>query len=177
MKRAVIAATVAALLAGSAVTYAANNGPAGPAAATDAASSGPGRWKPSPEDRAIFTDARIAALKTTLKLTPDQEKLWPGVEQTLKDVAKERAQRMQQIRADRQAARQANTAVDPIARMRTAADRMDARATDLRKIADAADPLYKTLDTDQKQRLNALLRQQFKGMGGHRGFHEGPRRG
>lgn len=171
MKRAVIAATAAALIAGSAATYAANSN-AGP--------DGPARWQPSAEDRIILTDARLAALKTALKLTPDQEKLWPGVAATLKDVAKDRAQRVEQMRTARQAARQADTPADPIARMRSAADRMDARATDLRKIADAADPLYKTLDTAQKQRLNMVLRQQFKGMGGgwHRGPHgDGPRRG
>jgi hypothetical protein len=34
----------------------------------------------SPEDRAAFTDARIAAVHAGLKLNPDQEKLWPPVE-------------------------------------------------------------------------------------------------
>lgn len=181
MKRAVIAATAAALIAGSVVSLAANPG-AGPG-------NGPGaeraaRWQPSPEDRAILTDARIAGLKTALKLTPDQEKLWPGVETALKDVAKDRAARRDQARAAREAARTANTMPDPIARMRDMATRLDAGAADLRKIADAADPLYKTLDEAQKRRLNVLLRQQFHGMGhggmghGPRGPHgDGPRRG
>lgn len=180
MKRAVIAATAAALIAGSAVSFAANPG-AGPGSGPGA---GPGaeraeRWRPSPEDRAILTDARIAALKTTLKLTPDQEKLWPGVETALKDVAKDRAARRDQARAAREAARAANTAPDPIARMRAMATRLDAGAADLRKIADAADPLYKTLDDGQKHRLNVLLHQQFrghKGMG-HGPHGDGPRRG
>lgn len=169
MKRALFAATAAALIAGSAVTYAAN---------PNAAENAPHRWQPSAEDRAILTDARIVALKTSLKLTPDQEKLWPGVEQTLKSVAQDVAQRRAQSIADRKAAREARQAgspTDPIARMRTAADRMDARAADLRKIADAADPLYKTLDDGQKQRLNVVLKQQFRGMGG--GWHHGPHGG
>ncbi len=34
----------------------------------------------SPEDRAAFVDARIAAVHAGLKLTADQEKLWPPVE-------------------------------------------------------------------------------------------------
>jgi hypothetical protein len=42
----------------------------------------------SPEDRAAFTDARIAAVKAGLKLTPDQEKLWPPVEAAVRDLAK-----------------------------------------------------------------------------------------
>lgn len=172
MKRAIIAATAAALISGTVATYAANTG-----AATNPAS---GRWQPSAEDRAVLTDARISALKSVLKLTPDQEKLWPGVEQALKDVAKDRAARRDEMRTQREAARaarEAGTPADPIARMRASADRMSAGATDLRKIADAADPLYKTLDTAQKQRLNVLLRQDFRGMSGphHRG--DGPRRG
>ena len=31
------------------------------------------RWHPSAEDRSAFTDARIAALKAGLRLTPEQE--------------------------------------------------------------------------------------------------------
>ena len=34
----------------------------------------------NPEDRAAFADARIAAVHAGLKLTADQEKLWPPVE-------------------------------------------------------------------------------------------------
>ena len=42
----------------------------------------------SPEDRAAFADARIAAVHAGLTLTPDQEKLWPPVEQAVRDFAK-----------------------------------------------------------------------------------------
>ena len=46
---------------------------------------GHGRWSAlTPEDRAAFTDARIAALHAGLKLTPDQEKLWPPVEAAIR---------------------------------------------------------------------------------------------
>jgi hypothetical protein len=44
----------------------------------------------SAEDRAAFVDARIAAVKAGLKLTPDQEKLWPPVETAVRDFAKQR---------------------------------------------------------------------------------------
>ena len=47
----------------------------------------------SPEDRAAFTDARIAAVHAGLKLTPDQEKLWPPVEAAVRDLAKMRIDR------------------------------------------------------------------------------------
>ena len=44
---------------------------------------------------AAFTDARIAALKAGLELTPDQAKNWPAFEQALRDMVQLRAQRMQ----------------------------------------------------------------------------------
>jgi hypothetical protein len=45
---------------------------------------------------------------------------------------------------------------DPVARLRERADNMTASAAALKKIADAADPLYKTLDEGQKRRLAML---------------------
>ena len=45
----------------------------------------------SPEDRAAIFDARIAGLKAGLKLTPDQDKLWPNVETALRDGGKSMA--------------------------------------------------------------------------------------
>ena len=42
---------------------------------------------------------------------------------------------------------------DPVARLRMRAENMMASAAALKKIADAADPLYKTLDDGQKRRL------------------------
>ena len=47
----------------------------------------------SPEDRAALTDARIAAVHAGLKLTPDQEKLWPPLEAAVRDFAKMRIDR------------------------------------------------------------------------------------
>jgi hypothetical protein len=47
----------------------------------------------SPEDRTALADARIAAIHAGLKLTPDQEKLWPPVETALRDFAKMRIDR------------------------------------------------------------------------------------
>src|SRR6476659_10362869 len=45
------------------------------------------------ENISAFTDARIAALKAGLRLTPDQEKNWPAFESAVRDMAKARAQR------------------------------------------------------------------------------------
>src|SRR3984957_6321833 len=57
------------------------------------------RHRLSPEDRAAFVDARIAALKAGLELTPDQANNWPNFEKALRDMA--------QLRAERLAAREA----------------------------------------------------------------------
>src|SRR4029078_8164535 len=45
---------------------------------------------------------------------------------------------------------------DPVARLRERADNMANSAAAMKKIADAADPLYKTLDDSQKRRLAGL---------------------
>src|ERR1700737_2640174 len=42
----------------------------------------------SGDDMSAFADARIAAVKAGLRLTPDQEKLWPPVEAAVRDLAK-----------------------------------------------------------------------------------------
>ncbi|CAN5264089.1 hypothetical protein BH10PSE10_BH10PSE10_03300 [soil metagenome] len=136
----------------------------------------------STEDRAAFLDAKIASVKAGLQLTPEQEKMWPPVETAVRDFAKQRIalanarasehdarraepdQKGSQDRApgDKAAADQNR---DPIARLRDRADRMAETAAGLKKIADAADPLYKSLDDGQKRRLTTLTR-----MGGHHGW-------
>src|SRR5882757_10028323 len=47
----------------------------------------------NPEDRAAFADARIAAVHAGLKLSADQEKLWPPVEAAVREFAKLRIDR------------------------------------------------------------------------------------
>ncbi len=119
------------------------------------------RW--TDEDRAAMLDARMAALRTGLKLTPDQEKNWPAVESAFRDLAKQQAQ----FRAERREAREKN---DPIERLRTSADIMGQRSIGLKRLADASEPLYKSLDEGQKRRLQALTRQAVRGdFRGHRG--------
>src|ERR1700761_4818362 len=47
----------------------------------------------NPEDRAALTDARIAAVHAGLKLSADQEKLWPPLETAVRDFVKVRIDR------------------------------------------------------------------------------------
>jgi hypothetical protein len=128
------------------------------------------------EDRAAFTDARIAAVKAGLKLTPDQEKLLPPVEAAVRDFAKLRIDRANaRMNAQRDDSRDAQKADDPVTRLRERADNMAASAAAMKRIADAADPLYKTLDDGQKRRLAVLTRMGRFGGGGwrHHGFMRG----
>jgi len=131
-----------------------------------------GHVRMNPEDRAAFADARIAAVHAGLKLSADQEKLWPPVEAAVKEFAK--------LRIDRANARMnppqddaSQKPDDPVARLRERADTMATSAAAMRKIADAADPLYKTLDDGQKRRLAVLTHMGRFGGGegwGHRGM-------
>ncbi len=139
-----------------------------------------GHHQLSVEDRAALADAKIAAVHAGLKLSADQEKLWPPVESAVRDLVK--------IRLDRAKAREAaaprtdEQQGDPVTRLRDRAERMAATAAALKKIADAADPLYKTLDDGQKRRLAMLTRHGWRhgeGWRGHfgRGMMDGDRDG
>lgn len=128
-------------------------------------------WRPSAEDISAFGEARIAALHAGLKLTAEQEKNWPAVESALRDLAKQRSERF--------AARaSADRPKDPIERLNQRAETMGQRAATLKKLADAAGPLYKSLDENQKHRfvMLAQLAGQQEGMG-MRGHHPGFRGG
>lgn len=131
-----------------------------------------GHMRMNPEDRAAFADARIAAVHAGLRLTPDQEKLWPPVETAVKEFAKLRIDRANaRMNADRDDA--SRKPDDPVARLRERADNMATSAAAMKKIADAADPLYKTLDDGQKRRL-AVLTHMEHGFGGGEGWrHHG----
>ncbi|ARQ00201.1 Spy/CpxP family protein refolding chaperone [Pseudorhodoplanes sinuspersici] len=122
----------------------------------------------SPDDRAAFVDARIAALRAGLRLNADQEKNWPPVESALRDLAKERAQAMEQ----RRQRRESDERPDPIQRLRNASEAMSNRGAALKRLADASEPLYRSLDDAQKRRLEVLGRQVMRPHGmGRRGRH------
>jgi hypothetical protein len=116
-----------------------------------------GHMRMNPEDRAAFLDARVAAVHAGLKLNADQEKLWPPVEAAVRDFAKLRIDRANaRMNAEKSDSASAPTPADPVTRLRERADNMATSAAALKKIADAADPLYKTLDDGQKRRLAVL---------------------
>ncbi len=141
MWKAVLAGTAALAIAGSSVVYAQRH--RGPDAGV--------RGQVSQEDAAAFADARIAALKAGLRLSPEQEKNWPAFESAVRDMAKSRQ--------DRRAARSSEQRpTDPVERLRRQADALSGAGASLKRLADAEEPLYKSLDDAQKQRFHTLAR-------------------
>lgn len=121
------------------------------------------RFQPNVEDMRAFADARLAALHAGLGLNTEQEKNWPAFEQATREMTKLRLDRFSagvQDRRDR-----APRSDDPSQRMHQRAAAMTATGAALQKVADAFDPLYKSLDDTQKRRF-AMLQQFMRGDGG-----------
>lgn len=119
------------------------------------------RWQPSADDMRQFGEARLAALKAGLELTPDQARNWSAFEQAARDFAKQRIER-------RMAMRTAGPSNDPVERLRRRATAMSETGAALKKLSDATEPLYKSLDENQKRRF-AMLNRLTGGRGHFRG--------
>lgn len=114
------------------------------------------------EDLEHLTDLRIGIVKTALQLTPDQEKYWPAIENAIRARAKNRLGRLVDVagRVDRLSSQDPADVLrnmDPIGFMNRRADALAQRATDLKNLAAAWQPLYQTLNTDQKRRMALLI--------------------
>ena len=143
MIRKVAVATTAILITASPLAYAA-----------ETSSSTVGMTHPSAADLNSLTDARVGMIKAALQLTPDQEKYWPAVEDAIRTRSKNRQARWERVAELRdsgpmEALRERN----PIELMQRRAEALTQRAADLKKEADAWEPLYKTLSQDQKKRM------------------------
>src|SRR3974377_2180945 len=109
---------------------------------------------PSQTNFKVLTDARIGIVKAALQLTPEQEKLWPPVEEAIRARAQARYDRMVAVAGKLGQERE----VDPVELMRGRSDALAQRAANLKKLADAWAPLYQTLNPDQKERMRLLAR-------------------
>ena len=133
-------------------------------------------------------EARIAILKADLRLSADQAQHWAGLESALNDIAAKRAKRWAESndlqtgrassnvpvapetsitedeqRRDTDSERDArNARLDDIGEMRRDADAYAVQAAELRQIADAAQPLYDTLDDRQRHRLVQFVREDLR---------------
>jgi LTXXQ motif family protein len=116
----------------------------------------------SQTDMNALTDARIIVVKSALQLTPDQEKYWPAIEQAIRQRAKDRQERIEGVVARTTEGRAQGGPVEtlqnrnPVEFMQRRAENMERRAADLKKLADAWQPLYQALTPDQKRRMAAL---------------------
>jgi LTXXQ motif family protein len=112
-------------------------------------------------DVSTLTDARITIVKAALQLAPDQEKYWPAIESAIRTRSQDRQARIatgverlseQRDRSPIEALRDR----DPVDFLHRRADALAQRATDLKRLADAWQPLYQTLNPDQKRRMAFL---------------------
>src|SRR5262249_49407229 len=118
MLKPVIAATALVAVVGFSLVYAQQRFD-GPRSFSDGSPRVDYRHRFGVEDVAAFADARIAALKAGLALTPDQAKNWPPLEAALRNMV---ALRIERIKA-RQAAEQQSPA-SPFDRLARRADNM-----------------------------------------------------
>jgi len=127
-------------------------------------------------------DAQTARIKVDLRLTPEQEKNWPGFESAMHDMSKRRADRTMALREERNRdadktstdksdkAAADKTTTGSAATDKTASDRFNlidqinrdadariARANDWKTLSQAAKPLYDSLDEQQKRRFAEVL--------------------
>jgi hypothetical protein len=140
-KKAAVAA-VAVLMTTSSLAYAAET------------SSTVGMRGPSAADLNSLTDMRVGLVKAALQLTPDQEKFWPPLEEAIRARSKNRMARLERVAELRDnGPMDALSERNPVDIMQRRADLLIQRGDDLKKVADAWQPLYKTLSQDQKRRM------------------------
>lgn len=134
-------------------------------------------------DHEALLDAKLAGLRAGLKLTSDQDTLWPPFEAAVRDAAKlhveqmksmmDRMQKMHEMMMQGMNKSEDMTApgeaVSPVDRLEAMGQRMSDRGAAIKRVADAARPLYASLDDSQKRRFVLLGRELF--MMGHR--HQG----
>src|SRR5690349_12734976 len=85
-------------------------------------------------------ERRLEILKVALSLTPEQQKLWPPVEDAIRSRLTARHQRLAALAARADAA--GGGEFNPIAAINARADALAQRAAGLKKLADAWQPLY-----------------------------------
>ena len=135
-----------------------------------------GGQRAAPQRRAFRSatervEARLAYIKTALKITDSQQAQWDGFANVLRKHAGAMDQRMQQRRAHapQQGAQRAERRnVSAIDRLERTQQRMTDRSARLSEVIAAAKPLYASLSAEQKQVADGMLARQGK-RGGHHG--------
>jgi LTXXQ motif family protein len=99
------------------------------------------------EQIVVNSDGNIERIKKELNLTPEQEKNWSGFSSAMHYLGHNGADRLKL----RIARAQRDPPDDIIEQMRNEAQFLNDRSQDQRNVADAAEPLFTTLDDKQKQ--------------------------
>jgi hypothetical protein len=165
MWKAVLAGTTSLMIAGSSLVYA-QQPPGAPATAapgaTTAPSAAPAAGAPDKRESdwadhvKALAEARLANLKSELKLTPEQEKNWSALHIALQDLAKYYADQEAPPRPPAGApgiAADAPKPADPATELRERADELVKFAGILKRLADAVGPFHSSLDESQKRRF------------------------
>ncbi|WP_038959620.1 Spy/CpxP family protein refolding chaperone [Bradyrhizobium japonicum] len=148
MRNALILTTTAALLTGTVIT--------GSAVARDRSD----RTELTSSQITDQATARAAQMKADLRLTAEQEKNWPAFETAAVVIWKKQTE--QKI-AWRNAHAKQQGSVDLIDEMRKDADQQIDEANARKKLAEAAQPLYSSLDDQQKHRFAEALFRRDRG--------------
>lgn len=156
------------------------------------------------QDHEALLDAKLGGLKAGLRLTPDQEKLWGPFEAAVREAAElrmanmqDRMERMGRMRRmgemgmeqgmgmeqdegmqgeGMQGEGMEGEGMSPVDRLDRIASRLSQTGAALQKVADAAKPLYASLDDEQK-RMFGFLSHEMMALGhgrhgmGPRGHH------
>ena len=145
MKRTLVAALVAGSLSAPIFALAAEG---------DQQASRAERMQQWTADRETVLDAKLSGMKAGLGLTTDQEKLWAPFESAVKDADKSRIDAVGEMMRMRSQGER----LSPVDHLEAMADRLSQGATNIKKIADAAKPLYDGLDESQKYKFGMLGR-------------------
>ena len=127
-----------------------------------------------------LVDARVAAMQAGLKLTPEQQRYWPAVEQAVRDMAAARIARIERGREARADDRREAERPDFLESLERGSQRVDEYAERMKALASAMRPLWTSLDERQKRLLPVLIRPvgdadgrgRRGGHGGHHGHHD-----
>ena len=158
-----LAATVLAASLPAAVALAQAGPPEQPAAEQGERHKGP-----SPETQARLEDGRIAMIKTALKLTPEQEKLWGPVEEKMRAAFADRQKRREEWQAKREERRAEKgeqkeqlSLPDRIEerskRLTEFATKLNERAAKTKEYAEVLRPFYASLSDEQKDVAKRVL--------------------
>lgn len=99
------------------------------------------------------TDNRIDIVKAALQLRPDQMQYWPAVEEAIRARADGRRQRIENMMSHLEEGQIDRNFVQVL---QNRAENLSERGAELKKLADAWEPLYSTLDNAQKRRMRVL---------------------